>query len=154
METYGYAAMFLAMAAENANIPIPSEIILGFAGFLISQQIFSFWPTFIIACIAGVFGSVISYWLGSYGGRPLLLKYGKYIFSMKKICSGGALIHQVRRPGRPHLPLSSRRTHIHFFSCRCRPLSFCKVSHFNDYRHHSVDLSPRLGRFRFRQPLA
>lgn len=84
METYGYAAMFLAMAAENANIPIPSEIILGFAGFLISQQIFSFWPTFIIACIAGVFGSVISYWLGSYGGRPLLLKYGKYIFFNEK----------------------------------------------------------------------
>lgn len=80
MESYGYMAMFIAMALENANIPIPSEVVLGFAGFLISQQIFSFWTTFAVACIAGVVGSIISYWLGCYGGRPLLLKYGKYIF--------------------------------------------------------------------------
>lgn len=79
MESYGYIAMFVAMALENANIPIPSEVVLGFAGFLISQQIFSFWTTFAVACVAGLVGSVISYWLGSYGGRPLLLKYGKYI---------------------------------------------------------------------------
>ena len=75
MESYGYIAMFVAMALENANIPIPSEVVLGFAGFLISQQIFSFWTTFAVACVAGLVGSVISYWLGSYGGRPLLLKY-------------------------------------------------------------------------------
>lgn len=80
MESYGYGAMFIAMLLENANIPIPSEVVLGFAGFLISQHIFDFWMTFAIACAAGVIGSIISYWLGSYGGRPLLLKYGKYIF--------------------------------------------------------------------------
>jgi membrane protein DedA with SNARE-associated domain len=80
MESYGYAAMFLAMIAENANIPIPSEVVLGFAGFLISQNIFDFWTTFAVACAAGVIGSILSYWLGSYGGRPILLKYGKYIF--------------------------------------------------------------------------
>ena len=77
MESYGYIALFVAMVLENANIPIPSEVVLGFAGFLISQQIFSFWTTFIVACLAGLVGSVLSYWLG---GRPLLLKYGKYIF--------------------------------------------------------------------------
>lgn len=80
MESYGYIALFVAIVLENANIPIPSEVVLGFAGFLISQQIFSFWTTFIVACLAGLVGSVLSYWLGSYGGRPLLLKYGKYIF--------------------------------------------------------------------------
>ena len=80
MESYGYGAMFIAMLLENANIPIPSDVVLGFAGFLISQHIFDFWMTFAIACAAGVIGSIISYWLGSYGGRPLLLKYGKYIF--------------------------------------------------------------------------
>ena len=76
--------MFVAMVAENANIPVPSEVVLGFAGFLISQHIFDFWTTFIIACAAGVTGSILSYWLGSYGGRPLLLKYGKYIFFNEK----------------------------------------------------------------------
>jgi membrane protein DedA with SNARE-associated domain len=80
MESYGYAAMFICMVLENANIPVPSEIVLGFAGFLISQNIFDFWTTFVVACAAGVVGSILSYWLGSYGGRPLLLKYGKYIF--------------------------------------------------------------------------
>lgn len=80
MESYGYIALFVAMVLENANIPIPSEVVLGFAGFLISQQVFTFWTTFIVACLAGLVGSVLSYWLGSYGGRPLLLKYGKYIF--------------------------------------------------------------------------
>ena len=84
MESYGYIAMFIAMAAENANIPIPSEVILGFAGFLISQGVFEFMPTFVIACLAGIFGSVVSYFLGLYGGRPLLLKYGKYIFFNEK----------------------------------------------------------------------
>lgn len=80
MESYGYLGVFLCMVAENANIPIPSEVVLGFAGFLISQHIFTFWTTFAVACAAGLVGSVLSYWLGSYGGRPLLLKYGKYIF--------------------------------------------------------------------------
>lgn len=80
MESYGYAAMFICMVLENANIPVPSEVVLGFAGFLISQNVFEFWTTFIVACAAGVTGSIISYWLGVYGGRPLLLKYGKYIF--------------------------------------------------------------------------
>ena len=50
----------------------------------ISQNIFDFWTTVVIACLAGVVGSIVSYWLGSYGGRPLLLKYGKYIFFNEK----------------------------------------------------------------------
>ncbi len=73
---YGYIALFVTMALENMNIPIPSEIILGFAGFLISQQIFSFWPTVVIATVAGITGSLLSYWMGYKGGRAILLKYG------------------------------------------------------------------------------
>lgn len=73
---WGYTALFITMALENMNIPIPSEIILGFAGFLISQHIFSFWPTAIIATAAGLVGSLLSYWIGARGGRAVLLKYG------------------------------------------------------------------------------
>lgn len=79
METYGYMAMFIAMVLENANIPIPSEIVLGFAGYLVAQGVFEFNMTIIVGTLAGIVGSVLSYWLGEYGGRPLLLKYGKYI---------------------------------------------------------------------------
>ena len=80
METYGYAAMFIAMVLENANIPIPSEIVLGFAGYLIAQGIFDLHTTMVVGTLAGIVGSILSYWMGEYGGRPLLLKYGKYIF--------------------------------------------------------------------------
>ena len=48
METYGYGAMFIAMVLENANIPIPSEIVLGFAGYLIAQGIFDLHTTMVV----------------------------------------------------------------------------------------------------------
>lgn len=80
METWGYSAMFIAMVLENANIPIPSEIVLGFAGYLVAKGVFEFNTTIIVGTLAGIVGSILSYWLGEYGGRPLLLKYGKYIF--------------------------------------------------------------------------
>ena len=80
METYGYAAMFIAMVLKNANIKIPSEIVLGFAGYLVAQGVFDMNMTIIVGTVAGIVGSVLSYWMGEYGGRPLLLKYGKYIF--------------------------------------------------------------------------
>ena len=47
METYGYTAMFIAMVLENANVPIPSEIVLGFAGYLIAQGIFDMHTTMV-----------------------------------------------------------------------------------------------------------
>ncbi|MCF0154469.1 MAG: DedA family protein [Veillonella sp.] len=84
MEAYGYWAMFIAMVLENANIPIPSEIVLGFAGYLIAQGVFDMHTTMVVGTLAGVVGSVLSHWLGEYGGRPVLLKYGKYIFFNEK----------------------------------------------------------------------
>lgn len=75
LSDWGYIALFILMALENMNIPIPSEIILGFAGFLISQDIFSFWPTVIIGTVAGLAGSLASYYMGAKGGRAILLKY-------------------------------------------------------------------------------
>lgn len=67
LSDWGYLALFICMVLENMNIPIPSEIILGFAGFLVSQNIFSFWPTVIIGTIAGIAGSLLSYYMGFKG---------------------------------------------------------------------------------------
>lgn len=72
---WGYVALFICMVLENMNIPIPSEIILGFAGFLVSQGVFSFWPAVIVATIAGLIGSLGSYWIGHRGGRDLILRH-------------------------------------------------------------------------------
>lgn len=86
LSEWGYSALFVTMALENMNVPIPSEIILGFAGFLVSQQIFSFWPTIIVATIAGVVGSLLSYWIGATSGRLFLLKIAeKNSFTNKKL---------------------------------------------------------------------
>lgn len=81
---WGYLALFVTMVLENMNIPIPSEIVLGFAGFLVSQDIFSFWPTVIVGTAAGVTGSLGSYWIGAKGGRTVLLKYGQHMHLSSK----------------------------------------------------------------------
>jgi membrane protein DedA with SNARE-associated domain len=75
----GYGGVLVLMALESCNIPIPSEIILPLAGFLVGQGKFSFWPAVLAGAIGGTLGSIVSYWIGAVGGRPLLLKYGKYI---------------------------------------------------------------------------
>ncbi len=77
LSEWGYIALFICMVLENMNIPIPSEIILGFAGFLVSQDIFTFWPATAVATIAGVVGSLASYYMGLKGGRNLILKHTK-----------------------------------------------------------------------------
>ena len=72
---WGYIALFICMALGNMNIPIPSEIILGFAGFLVSQHIFDFTTATIVATIAGLVGSLLSYYMGLKGGRNLMLRH-------------------------------------------------------------------------------
>lgn len=79
MSEWGYWALLLTMILENMNIPIPSEVVLGFAGFLVSQDIFTYWAAVTVGALAGIIGSLLSYAIGYYGGRPLLLRYGRYI---------------------------------------------------------------------------
>ncbi len=67
------------MALESALIPIPSEIIMPFAGFLVWEGKFSFANVVLWGALGNLAGSIIAYFLGFYGGRPLLEKYGKYI---------------------------------------------------------------------------
>lgn len=83
---WGYFALFVTMVLENMNVPIPSEIVLGFAGFLVSQDIFTFWQTVLVGTAAGLAGSLGSYWIGAKGGRAVLLKYGQHMhLSNKKL---------------------------------------------------------------------
>jgi len=80
----GYLGIIFLMTLDAACLPVPSEIIMPFSGFLASTGRFSlFWAT-----IAGAFGNcigaVIAYAVGYYGGRPFVLKYGKYFFIKEK----------------------------------------------------------------------
>lgn len=79
ISTTGYFGIFILMALESACIPIPSEVTMPFAGFLAAEGRFSFWPVVITGAAANLIGSIIAYYIGLYGGRPLIEKYGKYI---------------------------------------------------------------------------
>lgn len=63
---------------------IPSEIVLAFGGYLVSQGDINFFGAVLFGTIGGVVAQIFVYWIGRYGGRPVLEKYGKYIFIKKK----------------------------------------------------------------------
>ncbi len=75
----GYLGLGFAMAIESACIPLPSELVLPLAGWMVSLGFFSFWPAVLTAAIGGTLGSILAYWVGALGGRPLLMRYGRYI---------------------------------------------------------------------------
>lgn len=79
ISTLGYSGIILLMAIESANIPLPSEIIMPFSGFLVAQGVFNLYLAGLAGALGCAVGSVISYWFGAWGGRPLVEKYGKYI---------------------------------------------------------------------------
>jgi membrane protein DedA with SNARE-associated domain len=75
----GYAGVVLLMAIESACIPLPSEIIMPFSGYLVSKGEFNLWLVGVAGAVGCVLGSLVAYWVGMYGGRPLVEKYGRYL---------------------------------------------------------------------------
>ena len=75
----GYAGIFLLMLAESCGVPAPSEVIMPFAGFLVAQGKLGFWAVVIAGSLGNLAGSLLAYYIGWKGGRPLLEKYGKYV---------------------------------------------------------------------------
>jgi membrane protein DedA with SNARE-associated domain len=80
LEDYGLLIVFVTMVAESACIPIPSEIVVPYGGFLAAQGHTHLWMVIAVATAANVVGSSIAYVVGRYGGRALFLRYGRYIF--------------------------------------------------------------------------
>lgn len=78
LDTTGYAGLVFLMALESMIAPIPSEAVMPFAGFLIVTGKFSWFGVIIFSTIGSILGSLISYYLGYWGGRPVVLKVGKY----------------------------------------------------------------------------
>lgn len=75
----GYGGVAGLMAIESACIPLPSELIMPFAGFLASRGRFNVWALGFFGALGCVAGSIPAYYLGLYGGRPLIEKYGKWV---------------------------------------------------------------------------
>ncbi len=76
---HGYLAVFVLMVLESALIPIPSEVTMVFGGFLVARGDLSFFWVAMLGALANVLGSWLAYWLGIWGGRPLVERWGKYV---------------------------------------------------------------------------
>jgi membrane protein DedA with SNARE-associated domain len=80
----GYSGIFFLMILESALIPIPSEIIMPFSGFLSSTGRLDPFLVTLSGSLGNVVGSVLTYYLGIMAGRKFILKYGKYILFRKE----------------------------------------------------------------------
>ena len=83
ISTLGYGGIVLLMAIESACIPLPSEIIMPFPGYLVYTGRFNIWLVAVAGAVGCVVGSLVAYWVGMYGGRPLIEKYGKFVLVSK-----------------------------------------------------------------------
>lgn len=75
----GYFGISILMALESMVAPVPSEAVMPFAGFLWFDKTFTFWGIVIASTIGSITGSLISYYIGLWGGRPIVKKFGKYL---------------------------------------------------------------------------
>ena len=80
ISSLGYGGIFFLMVLESALIPIPSEIIMPFSGFLASTGKLSSVGVILAGSFGNLIGSMITYYIGIRLGRAFLIKYGKYIF--------------------------------------------------------------------------
>lgn len=88
INTHGLLSVFILMAAQSIIIPIPSEIIMPFAGFLAERGVFGFWTVVLIGTVGNVFGSLIAYYIGYAKGeewiRLSIKKWGKFMLVREK----------------------------------------------------------------------
>jgi membrane protein DedA with SNARE-associated domain len=84
ISTMSYPGIFFLMIFESALIPIPSEIIMPFSGFLASTGKLNYIGVVLAGSFGNLVGSILTYYLGINVGRKVILKYGKYIFFKKK----------------------------------------------------------------------
>src|SRR5712671_3849296 len=83
MSAGGDAGIALLMGIESACIPLPSEIIMPFAGYLVHTGKLSLIGVATAGALGCNLGSVVAYWIGAYGGRPLVERFGRYVLLSK-----------------------------------------------------------------------
>lgn len=84
ISSWGYVGVGALMAIESACIPLPSEIIAPFAGYVAFTGRFTLWGIALAGGIGSVAGSFVTYEIGKYGGRPFIEKYGKWVLISRR----------------------------------------------------------------------
>jgi len=80
----GYPGVLLLMAIESACIPLPSEVIMPFAGYLVYTGRFNLYAVAAVGALGCNAGSFVAYLIGYYGGRPLVARYGSYVLVSRR----------------------------------------------------------------------
>jgi len=80
VQTFGYLAILVLMAAESACIPIPSEVVMPFAGVLASQGHLELVAAILVGVVGNVVGSLVAWGVGRAGGRPALRRFGRLVW--------------------------------------------------------------------------
>ncbi len=84
ISTSGYLGVVVLMAIESACIPLPSEVIMPFSGYLVYTGRFNLWWVATMGALGCNVGSALAYWVGYHGGRPLVEKYGAWILLSRR----------------------------------------------------------------------
>lgn len=79
IDALGYFGVFILMVLESMVFPVPSEAVMPFAGFLVANGTFTFVMVVIVSTLGSLVGSLLSYFIGRYGGRPFIDRWGKYL---------------------------------------------------------------------------
>ncbi len=81
---WGYVAVFLAVLLGNIGLPVPEESIILLSGYLAWRGTFSLPVAILVGIVSAIVGDNIGYWIGREGGRPLLLRYGRYLWLSRR----------------------------------------------------------------------
>jgi len=84
LSQFNYFAIFILMTLESTMLPIPSEVVIPFSGYLAYKGILNIYLVILFSSLGGLTGSLIAYYIGYFGGRSFILKYGKYFFISEK----------------------------------------------------------------------
>jgi membrane protein DedA with SNARE-associated domain len=79
IDTSGYVGIMILMTLESMVAPVPSEAVMPFAGFAVSNGTLSWAGVIFFSTLGSILGSLIGYWMGAKGGRPLVERWGKYL---------------------------------------------------------------------------
>src|SRR6185503_20662056 len=79
LDATGYAGAAGLMALESMIVPVPSEAVMPFVGFQVADGKWNLWLAIGSTSFGSILGSLLSYWMGYFGGKPLVLKVGKYL---------------------------------------------------------------------------
>jgi len=97
---WGYLGIVLLMAMESSIFPVPSEVVIPPAAFLIAQGKMSFWGVVLAGTVGSYLGSAITYWVSRWLGRAVVVRWGKYIFvSEQKLAMAEHWMHRYEAGG-------------------------------------------------------